>query len=92
MSERGSPASTITDTLRLKFATAVTETTAPRTQRLRALRRAGVLGGREGNWGMENRGVSGVIIGSVDSSFLLLELEPEVEDFSDSGGVCGGCG
>lgn len=48
-SERGNPANTITDTLKLKLATAVTETTAPNTQRLRAFRRAGVFGGKEGS-------------------------------------------
>lgn len=57
------------DTLKLKLATAMTEMTAPRTQRLKALSKAGVVAGKDGMAGSARRGVSGVIIGL--SSFLM---------------------
>jgi hypothetical protein len=49
---------------------------APNVHKLRALRRAGVVGGREGSSGKENKGVNGVETGSFP--FFILMPDDEV--------------
>jgi hypothetical protein len=68
--QRGNAASTAIDTLKLKFATAITEITAPRTQRLNAFSKAGVVVGNGSIAGRATSGVNGVTIGFL--SFCLL--------------------
>jgi len=80
--QRGNVASVAIAALKLKFATAKTETAAPRVHKLSALRSAEVVGASTGNWGSVKKEVGGVVIGAAAPVPLVFVFSSDFEPAS----------